>query len=192
MIEQSDYDLLKRIQVRDPNALEELYDRYERPMYAYAFRMMNDRMAAEEVIQELFLRIWNYAERFDERQGKVATWMFTITRNIAIDFLRRKQNRLPRDLAEQGELDRMLDQNQNTQEAVENKWVGEQVKIALGSLNPDQQQVIEWIYYQGYTHQEIADEHAIPLGTVKSRVRLACNQLKKKLSNLGWRGYRHE
>lgn len=190
--ESADAELMHLIAQKDAAALEQLYERYERPMYAFAYRIVKDAMMAEEVVQELFLRIWNAAERFDFSQGKVTTWMFTVTRNISIDLLRKRQRRMPEPLAPAEQLDILADAKQNTETEVENKWVGEQIKAALENLNEDQQQVVEWIYYQGYTQQEVADLHAIPLGTVKSRVRLALKQLQKSLSDIGRREYKHE
>jgi len=114
--------------------------------------------------------------------------MFRLTRNIAIDSLRKKQNRLPRQLVEQQHLNIIPDAMQTTEEQVENIWLGEQVKQAIELLNEDQKRVVEWIYFRGLTQQEVADQYSIPLGTVKSRVRLAMKQLKQLLTNAAERG----
>ncbi|NHN34581.1 RNA polymerase sigma factor [Paenibacillus agricola] len=178
-----DQELMKLIEARDEDALTKLYDRYEKPVYSFAYRMVRDAMMSEEIIQELFLRIWNTAERFDGAQGKLTSWMFTLTRNITIDLLRKKRSRTPQSMAELDQLQFVADERMNTEVAVEKKWVGEQVKAALDDLSDDQKKVVEWIYYQGYTHQEVSDMHAIPLGTVKIRVRLAMKQLQRRLSD---------
>jgi RNA polymerase sigma factor (sigma-70 family) len=184
--------LMKLIAGKDIFALEQLYDRYEKVIYAFAHRIVNDAMMAEEVVQELFMRVWNYAERYESSQGKLSTWVFTLTRNIAIDILRKKQNRTHKQLAEQQQMNAIPDTRKATREQVESKWVGDQVREALLHLNEDQRMVVEWIYYQGLTQQEVADRHAIPLGTVKSRVRLAMKQLKERLANVVERGVTHE
>jgi RNA polymerase sigma factor (sigma-70 family) len=188
-----DNKLLELIANKDANALEQLYDQYERPMYSFAFRMVRDQMIAEEVVQELFLRIWNNAERYDQRQGKLTTWMFTLTRNIAIDILRKKNRRAPEKLSEDDYILTLADHNSpKTEDAVEMKWMSDQVKKALLDLNQDQKHVMDLIYFQGFTQQEVSDQQSIPLGTVKSRVRLALKQLRNKLADLGRREYEHE
>jgi RNA polymerase sigma factor (sigma-70 family) len=178
-----DQELMKLIAARDEEALSKLYERYEKPIYSFAYRMVKDSMMSEEIVQELFLRIWNTAERFDSTQGKLTSWLFTLTRNITIDLLRKKRSRTPQSMAGPDQLLSVADERMNTEVAVEKKWVGEQVKAALDDLNDEQKKVVEWIYYQGYTHQEVSDMHAIPLGTVKSRVRLAMKQLQRRLSD---------
>lgn len=183
-----DLQLIKLIALKDAPALEQLYDRYEKAIYCFAHRIVNDVMMAEEVVQELFMRIWNFAERYESTQGKLSTWMFTLTRNIAIDILRKKQNRLQKQLTEQQQLNAIPDLSRAIEEEVENNWIGDEVRQAMKSLNEDQQMVVEWIYYQGLTQQEVAERYAIPLGTVKSRVRLAMKQLKQQLENVVERG----
>ncbi|MEK3720178.1 RNA polymerase sigma factor [Paenibacillus sp. FSL H8-0034] len=187
-----DQELMKRISAKDEEALKQLYDHYEKPIYSFAYRMVRDTMMSEEIVQELFLRIWQTAERFDGAQGKLTSWMFTLTRNITIDLLRKKRSRTPQSMAEPDQLQFVADERMNTELNVEKKWVGEQVKAALDDLNEDQKKVVEWIYYQGYTHQEVSDKYAIPLGTVKSRVRLAMKQLQRRLSDGGRREFSNE
>ncbi|MFD2611803.1 RNA polymerase sigma factor [Paenibacillus gansuensis] len=181
----ADGDLLKRIAAKDAEALEQLYDRYEKPMYSFAYRIVKDAMQAEEIVQELFFRIWNAAVNYDPSQGKVTTWMFTLTRNIAIDLLRKKENRTVKEMTEPEKMQRYADQMTDTEKQAETKWVGEEIRTALTTLNQDQQQVIEMIYFGGLTQQEVSTRHNIPLGTVKSRVRLAMKQLKSALSGIG-------
>ncbi|WP_419872232.1 RNA polymerase sigma factor [Candidatus Pristimantibacillus sp. PTI5] len=179
----SDELLIQKIAERDSAALEQLYDRYERQVYSFVFRIVKDTMAAEEVVQELFIRVWNSAGRLrtDESAGKISSWMFTIARNLSVDWLR-KQGRKPLEAREEGALEREA-APQTTEQEVEQKLLGEQMKEALGELNEDQKQVVELIYFMGYTQQEVSQNHDIPLGTVKSRVRLALNQLRKKFES---------
>ncbi|AFH60039.1 RNA polymerase sigma factor [Paenibacillus caseinilyticus] len=188
----SDQELIERITARDEEALTMLYDRYEKAVYAFAYRMVQDPMMAEEVVQELFLRIWNAAARYDSGQGKLTTWMFTLTRNITIDALRKKRRRSPQQPAEPEALAFVADERADTEGEVESRWVGEEIQAALQVLNQDQKQVLEWIYYQGYTQQEVSERYAIPLGTVKSRVRLALKQLQQRLSHIGRREIGHD
>lgn len=183
-------ELMKKIANQDAASLEELYDRYERAMFAFAYRMLNDRMTAEEAVQELFTRIWRSADRFDAFQGKLSTWMFTLLRNICIDLIRKKKSRTPEPEASVDELQILADTGQNTEQQVEWKFIGEEVRQALNELNPDQKQAVEAIYFEGLTQQEVAEKYSIPLGTVKSRVRLAMKQLNVKLAELGRREMR--
>ncbi|SEF61280.1 RNA polymerase sigma factor [Paenibacillus sp. UNC499MF] len=183
-----DSQLMRLIAQKQPQALEQLYDRYERPMYSFAYRIVKDSMMAEEVVQELFLRIWNHAERYEDSQGKLSTWMFAIARNIAIDTLRRKQTRTAGQLAEPDKLLQVADRGRGTEEEVELRFMGEELALAMEDLNEDQKKVIDLIYFKGYTHQEVSRKQEIPLGTVKSRVRLAMKQLKEKLAGRGKEG----
>ncbi|NMO95170.1 RNA polymerase sigma factor [Paenibacillus lemnae] len=176
--------LMLRIIEKDAAALEQLYDQYERVIYAFAFRIVQDTMTAEEVVQELFLRIWNHAERYDGQQGKLMTWMFAITRNIAIDMLRRKSSRHAASPVTNEVIHLIPDEHISTEQEVENRWLGEKVSEALAELSEEQQIVVSSIYYQGMTQHEVSDAFKIPLGTVKSRVRLAMKQLQKRLGQL--------
>ncbi|MDO3408573.1 sigma-70 family RNA polymerase sigma factor [Saccharibacillus sp. CPCC 101409] len=177
-----DLRLIRRIADRDAGALEQLYDAYERSVYAFAYRLLNDAMTAEEAVQELFLRIWNNAERYDSSHGKLSTWMFALTRNISIDLIRRRSARAAAVPVEDEHLNAVVDEASDTELAVERTLEGENIRAALNELNDEQQQVIDLIYYQGLTQQEVSTRCEIPLGTVKSRVRLALKQLQRRLS----------
>ncbi|MBM7567643.1 RNA polymerase sigma factor [Paenibacillus sacheonensis] len=184
----TDAALLARILGKDPEALKLMYERYERPIYAFAYRIVKDAMLAEEVVQELFLRLWNSAERYDSGQGMLSSWLFTITRNIAIDALRLRQTRTSQQVTEAEQLNREPDPESDTAGLATANVVGEQVRSAIRSLNEDQQEVMELIYFAGYTQQEVSAKCDIPLGTVKSRVRLAMKALKTQLEDIGKEG----
>ncbi|MEW4371219.1 RNA polymerase sigma factor [Paenibacillus kandeliae] len=177
-----DKELMRRIARKDTEALEEVYDRYERAVYAFAYRIVHDTMAAEEVVQELFLRVWNHAERYDRGQGKLSTWMFTIARNIAVDMLRRKSSRAAADAVGDEVLQVIPDTGTDVEQEVTMNWERQRIREAMMELREEQQQVIESIYFQGLTQHEVSEKFSIPLGTVKSRVRLAIRQLHGKLA----------
>lgn len=177
-----DKELMRRIARKDTEALEEVYDRYERAVYAFAYRIVHDTMAAEEVVQELFMRVWNHAERYDRGQGKLSTWMFTIARNIAVDMLRRKSSRAAADAVGDEVLQVLPDTATDVEQEVTMNWERERIREAMMELREEQQQVIESIYFQGLTQHEVSEKFSIPLGTVKSRVRLAIRQLHGKLA----------
>ncbi len=175
-----DIELMKRIGDKDPVALEWLYDRYEKTVYSFAYRMMQD-MDAEEVVQELFRRVWTHSERFDDTQGKLTTWLFALTRKIAVDMLRRKSVRDRSIPAEDTTLHSVAGEWVDTDVQVEVKSEGQRMHEILTELSRDQKQVIDSIYYGGMTQQEVAARYNIPLGTVNSRVRQALKQIKKRL-----------
>jgi len=190
--EQADIQLIARVAHKDSVALQLLYERYERPIYTFAYRIVKDTMLAEEVVQELFLRLWNAAAKYDPTQGKLSSWMFTLTRNIAIDGLRRRQARTAQQVVESEQLNRTADEEADTATAVEASMIGEQVREAMRQLGPDQHQVVELIYFEGYTQQEVSERYNIPLGTVKSRVRLAMKALKSRLRGMGEEGLEYD
>ncbi|KUP20718.1 sigma-70 family RNA polymerase sigma factor [Paenibacillus sp. DMB5] len=187
-----DVQLMQQIRQKDPDALEKLYDRYEQMVYSFAYRIVKDSMAAEEIMQELFMRIWKNAEQYDSAKGKLSTWMFTVTRNIALDQLRKNNTRPPQQSADAEELQQLRDTGAMTEDMVEMLVAGEQIREALLELSRDQQQVMDLIYYQGLTQQEVVYHVAVPLGTVKSRVRLAMRQLQKRLVHWGRRDQAHD
>nr|WP_183597244.1 sigma-70 family RNA polymerase sigma factor [Paenibacillus phyllosphaerae] len=172
---------MQRISQQDPVALEALYDRYEKPLYAYAYRFVGDAMLAEEIVQELFMRIWNRAHTFDGSQSKVSTWLFAILRNIAIDQLRNKQNRTAKQTQDAETFAELIDDQVNLEEQAANNLMAAEVKNAVRELNEEQQHVLDLMYYQGLTQQEISEKRGIPLGTVKSRIRLALKHLRTRL-----------
>ncbi len=185
MNEQSeDLRLIRQIADQDAGALEQLYDLYERPVYALAYRLLNDAMAAEEAVQELFMRIWNNAARYDSSHGKLSSWMFALTRNISIDMIRRRSVRASAVPVEDEHLNAIADMESDTEKLVQQTLEGESVRAALSEIGIEQRQVIEWIYFKGLTQQEVSERYEIPLGTVKSRVRLALKQLHKRLSGM--------
>jgi RNA polymerase sigma factor (sigma-70 family) len=183
-----DLQLIQRIVAKDAEALEALYDRYEKPLYAFAYRLTQDRMMAEEVVQECFVRVWNAGVKFDAAQGKLTTWLFTIVRNASIDLLRKGKRRQSEGQLNDDHLMNMADERHNIEQAVEWDATRQEIKAALSTLNEDQKDIIELIYFKGFTQQEVSDNRNIPLGTVKSRVRLAFKQLKSKLYSLGKEG----
>jgi RNA polymerase sigma factor (sigma-70 family) len=187
-----DKQLIRLIAQKDSNALELLYDRYERVIYSFAYQIVKDAMASEEVMQELFLRVWKNAEQIDFGTGKLLTWMFAVTRNLAIDYLRKQSSRLPQPSADSGNMELAQDHTTLTEDIAQLQMAGEQIRDALQGLSRDQQQVMDMIYYQGYTQQEVANLAAIPLGTVKGRVRMAMKQLHKSLRHWERRDHAHE
>ena len=175
--------LLRLITINKSDALGELYDRYGRLVFSIAFNSFDDRGIAEEITQEVFTKVWEKAGAYDAQIGKVSTWLVTITRNRVIDELRRRKvrgehNHVAWDLLPPGQ---GLVSNGPEKEA-ETLRVKLLIQEALRSLPGDQQQVLAMAYFQGYSQSEIAGLLGTPLGTVKTRVRLGMQKLRRMLS----------
>lgn len=165
-------------------ALEQLYNRYRRYMYALAYSIVGDSYLAEDVVQDAFLTLWRKASTYHEREGSVKSWLQAIVRNRAIDKVRssayRDRQYIP--------LQDMNEQSSSSlePEVWEQVWEADQATVirnALAQLPTEQSLVIELNYFYGYTHLEIAKQQQIPLGTVKGRVRLGLQKIKLLLQD---------
>jgi len=183
----SDDELLDGIAQQDRAAMTALYDRYERLVYSFAVRAVRDRSAAEEIVQDVFVKVWRSAERYDASQGKLSTWLLTIARRTAIDMHRKTQRRLVPELMEDEQLAQVHDDDAGPEAIVEAHAVRDILHEALARLPDDQRATIERMYYQGYTQREIAEAMDVPLGTVKGRIRLGLSRLKEQLLATGLR-----
>ncbi len=186
----TDEELLGQMAARQPEALAGLYERYKRLIYSFVLHMLKDEATAEEITQDVFLRAWDAAGKFQGGRGKVSSWLLAIAHNRAIDELRSRRARGAQvtssyDLATPGEQEQAIqaagsaadDPEQVTLDAMQRQ----RVLAALTRLPPDQQRVISLAYYGGYTHREIADRLHEPLGTVKTRLRLGLQKLRTSL-----------
>lgn len=174
-----DGDLLVRLQSRDPQALAELYDRYGRMVYSLIVRMVEDRAIAEDLVQETFLRVWNRVGGFDSEQGAVGPWLMAVARNRAIDYVRYRGRR-PESGLELNETENPSlfadPRDQRAQMDAIN-----QLRSALGKLNKLQREAIELAYFEGMSQSEIAERMSQPLGTVKTWMRRALQQMREHL-----------
>jgi RNA polymerase sigma-70 factor (ECF subfamily) len=178
----NDYILIQRIASQDENALGELYDRYANLIFTIAFNTLGEKQGAEEVTQDVFLRVWNKAESYDPNHSKVATWLGTIARYRAIDLLRNLRSRPEGHSVDPQEVSpNFLVDPSNPESATHLALENENIRKAVKSLPDDQRQVLVWAYFRGYTHQEIAEKLDIPLGTAKTRIRLALQKLRGML-----------
>lgn len=175
-----DQTLLERIAGSDATALSELYERYSPLLLSLSRRILGSASDAEEVLQEVFLQVWNQAGRYDTRRSSVSTWLVLITRSRSIDRLRTRQV-VDRTLAglkqEKGDL-------HTSPEGAASVWMEERrerLRRELRQLPPEQQQVLELAFYEGMTQSEIAEATRIPLGTVKTRTLLAMKKLRRAL-----------
>lgn len=161
-------------------AMELLYERYSRPIYSFAYRMLADRDHAEDLMQEVFLRAWRRANRFSDSRGTLISWLLSITHNMAIDEIRKKQRRPQKSESREPEL--LMGTLRDTDEPVEDQvltWAnGEAIRAALREIPDNQREVLELGYFRGMTQREISDSLDVPLGTVKTRMRLALKKLQ--------------
>lgn len=184
--ELADEELISAICLGAEWALETLYQRYNRYAYAMAYSILHEATGAEDIVQEAFLSIWRRADSYQKRYGSVYSWLQAIVHHRAIDKIRSTANRdrqwVP--LETEGGQDPPSEQS----EAWEEVWHQEQaqmIRTVLAQLPEEQRMVIEQAYFGGFTHAEIAEKNAIPLGTVKGRMRLGIQKMRRLLEEMG-------
>lgn len=188
MVGSSDEALLTAVARGEHEALAALYDCYAGAVFAMALRIVADRELAQEVTQEIFLRVWRYAASYDPARGRVTTWMLGLTHHLAIDQVRRRRTRV-RSLTEGDSVEAAQAEVADPAADVEVQvWSAERQRVlaaALRDLPAPQREVIEHAYYRGLTQVEIAARIGIPLGTVKTRLRLGVRRLRAILQSQG-------
>jgi RNA polymerase sigma-70 factor (ECF subfamily) len=165
----------------DESALSKLYDRYSPMLFGMLMRVLNDRQAAEEVLQDLFLQLWRNAGKFDSSRGSLPAWLMVIGRNRGISRLRGRRDREVLE-DEEGDFAGTFVSPQNIEDEAARNQVARTVSTALQQLPPEQRQAVELAYFEGMTQSEIASKTGIPLGTVKTRVRTAMQTLRQVLA----------
>ena len=168
-------------------ALDALYQRYGRLLYSLAYRMVTNQQIAEDLTQEAFVSVWRRANSYSSQAGTARTWLFTIMRNRVIDYLRsvrRQTENMPEAPWEDAEREEPLAEADTADEAWQSIQ-SQNVRTALMRLPAEQRFVIELAYFQGYSQNEIATNHHIALGTVKARIRLGIQRLKRILAEMG-------
>ena len=171
----SEEELVLALRNREKIAIEALYDMYSSSLYGVISRIIIDTATAEDLLQETFVKIWHSFSSYSTEKGRLFTWMVNIARNLSIDKLRSKDFK-----------------NQNKNQELENNvtFIDEQrstvykpellgIKDLVETLKPEQKLILDLVYFKGYTHVEAADELGIPLGTIKTRLRMAILQLRK-------------
>lgn len=178
MMQSADEQLLVRVGAGDSSAFGELYDRYADRVLALLVRLLRDRRDADDVLQETFWQVWRTAASYDAGRANPVAWMLLIARSRAIDALRRQARRPMQE----------LNQEPSTQRDPANHLqmleLSDRVRNAMARLGEDQRQAIQLSYYSGMSHQEIADELSIPLGTAKTRIRQGMLKLRDLLGGL--------
>jgi len=177
---EGDRDLAERLKRRDPGAMAELYDRFGRIAYSVIFTIVRDTGIAEDLLQESFLRVWNRMQAFDAERGALGSWLLTVARNRAIDYIRSSGARLTRGTFE-------IEDREHPSlfaDAEQEMLTADQARVirnALAALNPNEKRVIELAYYEGLSQTEMAERMAEPLGTVKTWARSALKKLRAEL-----------
>jgi RNA polymerase sigma-70 factor, ECF subfamily len=172
-----DHLLLQQIARSQAEALSELYDRYSRLVYSLALYILGDSLTAEEVTQDVFMRVWEKAGTYRVEQAKVSTWLASITRNRSIDMLRRRGVRPEKDSVGWEDLpgnSPIPASNLSTEERAAQSIRSQHVRAAVASLPADQRKALALAFFAGLTHSEIAELLGEPLGTVKTRIRRRC------------------
>lgn len=177
-----DETLLRLIARSHENALSVLYDRYSRLVYSVALNALSDSARAEEVTQDVFVRVWEKAETFRAEQGRVATWLAGITRNRSIDVFRRGQAR-HENLNISWEESESFNPPapQDVEAEVDLAQRQRRVRWAVTQLPVEQKQALGMAYFYGLSHPEIAQALGEPLGTIKTRIRLGMQKLRQLL-----------
>jgi RNA polymerase sigma-70 factor (ECF subfamily) len=178
--------IVSRLAQGESAALEELYDRYGRAVYSFSLRMLGDVQSAEELTQEVFIRLWRQAKSYQRSRGAFLTWLLSITHNMAIDEIRRRKRRPV--IRDGNDEDQTLLLLPDTRTDVErDAWLSAlqtYVRDALTEIPLAQRRAIELAYFGGLTQREIADRLGEPLGTIKTRMRLGMIKLREHLGPL--------
>ena len=171
----SEEELIKALRNREKIAAEALYDMYSASLYGVISRIVTDTAIAEDVLQDTFVKIWNSFGSYSAEKGRLFTWMVNIARNLAIDKLRSKDFKNQSKNQELENNVTFIDEQRNT--VYKPELLG--IKDLVETLKPEQKSILDLVYFKGYTHVEAADELGVPLGTIKTRLRMAIIQLRK-------------
>ena len=175
--------LAQRLKARDPQVMSALYDRFGKLVYSVIYRVVRDTAAAEDLVQETFLRVWNRAQAFDEQRGALGPWILAVARNRAIDHVRSAEGRMNVTALELDKFENpaLFSQLEDTALSIDR---GRRLKDAMEKLTPQQRIVIEMAYYEGLSQTEMAERMRQPLGTVKTWVRTALRILRSELAEV--------
>ncbi|HEY1307828.1 MAG TPA: sigma-70 family RNA polymerase sigma factor [Vicinamibacterales bacterium] len=185
--DQTDLGLLQRIVARDTAALAELYDRNCRLLFSLLVRIVQDRVEAEEILQEVFVRVWTGAELYDARLGGPKPWLVRLARNRATDRLRARQTRGSAAMPSVNECTAgagTSTKGVRTPGVVVSDARRARVSDALAGLPAEQRCLIEAAFFEGYTQSELATRFGLPLGTVKTRIRAGMIAIRQRLEHL--------
>src|SRR5258707_4350828 len=182
----SDLDLMNAIQAEDPDALAQLYDRYNGILKALILRVIHNEAEADDLLQEIFMEIWNQAKNFSSQKGKPRGWMVTLARRRAIDGLRKKQAYARAEERLQNETEQQPDAwaHNATEEEIVLSDTRDLIRKVIAGLPPAQQEAIDLAFFRGMSQREIAAKTNTPFGTVKTRLELRLKEIYDGLTEL--------
>jgi RNA polymerase sigma factor (sigma-70 family) len=179
-----DSELVELVAQKDAGALEALYERYGRPAYSLARRILTEETLAQDVVQEVFLSLWRDARRFDAGRGTVATYLLSMTHHRAVDVVRREENLRRWRTSDEG-LELEADPKVRVEDEVLTSERRAEVRAALKELPAAQREALLLAYFGGYTQREVAALVGVPLGTVKTRMAAGMRKMKEALRDAG-------
>jgi RNA polymerase sigma-70 factor, ECF subfamily len=182
----ADHDAIRRVARGEGDALAALYDRHSRAVYSLALRVLTDTSEAEEVVQDVFAQAWRQAARYDTSRGAVIAWLLVMTRSRAIDRLRARRGLPPLAGDSEQTLGVLSDPGAGPERAALSSEQRSRVRGALEQLPLVQRLAIELAFFEGLTHVEIAERLELPLGTIKTRIRLGLMKLKDAFVEAGY------
>lgn len=167
--------LVKEIRAKKPEALSYLYENYSSAIYGAILRIVIDEEVAQEVLQDAFMKFWDKIDQYDSSKGRFFTWMINISRNLSIDRLRSKEMKKAGKTGDIEDYVTGIDAQNLSQQSID----GIGMKELMNNLRDEEKFILEMVYFKGYTQSEIAEEYKIPLGTVKTRLRMALKSMRK-------------
>jgi RNA polymerase sigma-70 factor (ECF subfamily) len=183
----ADLDLLARVAMRDASAITALYDRHARTLYSLVHHILRDSAEAEDVLQEVFLRVWEKVATYDPVLGSPMAWLVRIARNRAVDRVRSRRSRPVTQSADETLDGRLFDAAApalDPERATSDSEQQRAIAGALSRLAPEQRVLIEHAFFMGYTQSELATRFALPLGTVKTRIRTGMLAMREHLQHV--------
>jgi RNA polymerase sigma factor (sigma-70 family) len=171
----SEEELIQALRNREKIGAEALYNMYSASLYGVILRIVTEETAAEDVLQETFVKIWHSFSSYSTEKGRLFTWMVNIARNLSIDKVRSKDFRNQSKNQDIENNVTFIDEQRNT--VYKPELMG--IRDLVQTLKPEQKSILELVYFKGYTHVEAADELGLPLGTIKTRLRMGIQQLRR-------------
>lgn len=172
MISLIEKEIVSLLQKADKKAMNLLYENYADSLYGVIQKVISDEDTAQDVLQETFIKIWRYARKYDASKAKLFTWLYRIAYNTAIDKIRSQKNKSGNEVQIETSAVYKITSNELNQDVLD-------IKKHLGSLDEKYQIVINALFFEGMTQQEASDELDIPLGTIKSRLKIGLRELRK-------------
>ena len=169
--------LVEKFQLKEETAFDEIYTMYAKSIYGVIYNIIRDEQISQEVLQDVFIKAWNKADSYSNKKGRFYTWLLNIARNSAIDTYRSKDFKNTRkNFSSELFVDLIPEKN-----SLDSQTDSIGLRDVVKSMGEKCKQVIEYLYFKGYTQQETSDEIAIPLGTIKTRIRRCLQELKQLL-----------